>query len=194
MDIISFQDFIRRYYSGEDFIVFDTETTGLNTFHDDIIEIGAAVWGKDGIKETFEELIWVNPNKVTQESQEIHKIPLSSIEAARKPDLVLGDFIRFAGDRALVAHNIKFDFPMLNSNLVRCGLKPYQNEQVVCSLQFAKEQMLPMKLHLLADHFKVKTQDESLHRALYDVNILIDVLNAIVKKNEPEDMQYSLIL
>lgn len=194
MQIISFQDFIRRYYSGEDFIVFDTETTGLNTFHDDIIEVGARRWNKDGPQDTFEELIWVNPNKISQAAWEIHKIPMEEIEKARKPEEVLADFLEFCEDRPLVAHNIKFDFPMLNSNLVRSGLKPYQNDQVVCSLIYAKEQMLPGKLEELAKYCKVKTESAALHRALYDVNVLIEVLTTLMKEHEPEEIQYSLVL
>ena len=194
MDIIPFQDFIRRFHSGEDFIVFDTETTGLNTFHDDIIEVGARKWSKDGPGESFEELIWVNPNKMTQAASEIHKIPTEEIEKARKPEAVLADFMNFCRNRPLVAHNIKFDFPMLNSNLVRSGLKPYQNDQVACSLVYAKEQLLPGKLEELAKHYKVDTKADALHRALYVVDVLIGVLHAIMKENEPEEMQYSLVL
>lgn len=194
MDIVPFQDFIRRYYSGEDFIVFDTETTGLNTFHDDIIEIAARRWNKEGTQEFFEELIWVNPHKMTQAAWEIHKIPMEDVEKARQPDEVLADFMNFCKNRPLVAHNIKFDFPMLNSNLVRCGLKPYQNDQVACSLIYAKEQLLPGKLEELARHYKVKTEIGSLHRALYDVDVLIEVLKTLMKEHEPEEMQYSLVL
>ena len=194
MKIIPFEDFIRRYYSGEEFVLFDTETTGLNTFHDDIIEVGAVKWNKDGSTESFEELIWVNPNKITEAAQQIHKIPAEEIETARKPEEVLKDFVDFCGERALVAHNIKFDFPMLNSNLVRSGLKPYQNDEVACSLIYAKDQMLPGKLSELAEHFKVNTESGSLHRALYDVGVLAKVLEAFMKKNEPDEMQYSLVL
>ncbi|MDH5596465.1 MAG: 3'-5' exonuclease [Candidatus Peregrinibacteria bacterium] len=194
MDIIAFQDFIRRFHSGEDFILFDTETTGLNTFHDDIIEIGATRWNKSGAQESFEELIWVNPNKITQGAWEVHKIPMDEIEAARQPEEVLKDFVEFAGDRPLVAHNIKFDFPMLNSNLVRSGLRPYQNDQVACSLIYAKEQQLPGKLSALAEYYGVETENGALHRALYDVGILAKVLEALLKEYEPEEMQYSLVI
>ncbi len=194
MNILNFQDFIRRYYSGEEFIVFDTETTGLNTFHDDIIEIGAQKWSKNGKSESFSELMWVNPNKISPGAWAVHKIPMEEIEAAQKPSEVLRAFQEFAGDKALVAHNIKFDFPMLNSNLVRNGLKPYQNDDVACSLVYAKQQSLPGKLSKLADHLKIKTKGESLHRALYDVDVLIEVLNRLVKQHEPEEMQYSLLI
>jgi len=194
MKIISFQDFIRRFHSGEEFVVFDTETTGLNTFHDDIIEIAGVVWHKDGILEKFEELIWVNPNKVNNEAQAIHGITPADLEGARKPEKVLNDFIKFAADRPLVAHNIKFDYEILNSNLIRNGLRPYQNDETACSLVYAKEQMIPGRLIELAGYYKVNTEDDSLHRAMYDVKVLIQILNKIMKENEPTDLQYSLIL
>lgn len=194
MKIIPFQDFVRRFHSGEEFIVFDTETTGLNTYHDNIIEIGAVIWKKDGQLKSFEELIWSHPSKLSAEAQAIHGITPEEIEKARKPKEVYADFIDFCGDRALVAHNIKFDYPMLNSNLIRSGMKPYQNDNVACSLVYAKSQMLPGKLSNLAKHFNIETEDGNLHRALYDVNVLVDVLNRFMKDNEPEEMQYSLII
>ena len=194
MKIIPFQDLVRRYYSGELFVVFDTETTGLNTYHDDIIEVAGSVWKKDGSVETFEELIWTNPNKMTSGAQAIHGISTEEVEKARKPDEVFNDFIKFCADRPLVAHNIRFDFPMLNSNLVKSGLKPYQNDEVACSLIYAKAQMLPGKLIELATHYKIEMDTDNLHRAMYDVNVLMEILGKIMKENEPEDLQYSLVL
>ncbi|MBU0577187.1 3'-5' exonuclease [Patescibacteria group bacterium] len=194
MKIVPFQDFIQRYYSGEEFVVFDTETTGLNTYHDDIIEVAGAIWQKDGEIKTFEELVWTNPRKVTGEAQAIHGISVEEVEKARKPEEVFGEFVEFCENRPLVAHNIRFDFPMLNSNLIRSGLKPYPNEEVMCSYIYAKEQMLPGKLIDLASHYKVKTDSDNLHRAMYDVNVLMEILNKVMKENEPDDMQYSLIL
>lgn len=194
MKIIPFQDLVRRYYSGEEFVVFDTETTGLNTYHDDIIEVAGSIWKKDGSVETFEELIWVSPNKMTSGAQAIHGISAKDVEDARKPDEVFNDFVKFCADRPLVAHNIRFDYPMLNSNLVRNGLRPYQNDEVACSLVYAKEQLLPGKLIELAKHYKVEMDTDNLHRAMYDVNVLLDILGKVMKENEPEDLQYSLIL
>jgi len=194
MKIIPFQDLIRRYYSGEEFIIFDTETTGLNTYHDDIVEVAGTIWRKNGEAETFEELIWVSPNKMTSEAQRIHGISAKDVENARKPDEVFGDFVKFCADRPLVAHNIRFDFPMLNSNLVRSGLRPYQNDEVACSLVYAKEQMLPGKLIELAMHYKVEMDTDNLHRAMYDVKVLLEILGKIMRENEPEDLQYSLVL
>lgn len=156
MQIISFEDLIRRYHSGEGFILFDTETTGLNTYHDDIVEIGAVIWQKGVEPQSFQEIIKVNINKMSEGAWKIHKIPQEEIESAREPKEVLSDFIQFCGNRSLVAHNIRFDYDILNSNLIRNSLTPYPNNQVACSLAYAKEQGMPGRLMDLAQHYNVK--------------------------------------
>ena len=194
MQIIQFQDLVRRYHSGESFVLFDTETTGLNTFHDDIVEIAGMIWQKNGEMKTFQELISVNMNKMTEGAWKIHQIPREDIEKARPANEVLSDFMKFADGKALIAHNIRFDFDMLNSNLIRNELQPYSNNQVACSLAYAKEQSMPGKLIDLAKHYQVNIKTDNLHRALYDVEVLMQVLNIMMKEHEPADLQYSLIL
>lgn len=194
MQLILFQDLVRRYYSGEGFVLFDTETTGLNTFHDDIIEIAGLIWQKGKEPITFQELMSVNINKITEGAWEVHKIPKEEIEGARAPSDVLKDFVDFCEGRPLVAHNIRFDYDILNSNLVRTGLTPYSNDQVGCSLVYAKEQSMPGRLSELADALKVNVDSRNLHRALYDVRVLKEILDCMMKEHEPEEMQYSLIL
>jgi len=194
MKLISFTDLVRRYYSGEEFVLFDTETTGLNTYHDDIIEVAGTIWQKDAEPKSFQDLIKVNTNKISPGAWMVHKIPKADIESAREAEQVLAEFVDFCGNRPLIAHNIRFDFDMLNSNLIRNGLKPYQNDQVACSLAYAREQDMPGKLSNLADHYQVDLESSNLHRALYDVEVLMDILNKMMKEHEPQEMQYSLIL
>lgn len=193
MRIIDFQDFIRRYYSGEGFILFDTETTGLNTFHDDIIEVAGMTLKKGESPRSFQKLMKVNINKISEAAWEVHKIPEEEILAADEPNQVLKEFVDFCEDRTLLAHNIRFDYEMLNSNLIRNGLKPYQNDHVACTYAYAKNQNMPGKLSNLARHYQVKVQDSNLHRALYDVKMLLEVAQKMLKEHEPEEMQYSLI-
>lgn len=193
MKTIGFEDFIRRYYSGEGFVLFDTETTGLNTFHDDIIEVAGMTWQLGEEPRAFQKIMNVNINKISEAAWEIHQIPKDEIEAAPPADLVLREFVDFCDGRTLLAHNIRFDYEMLNSNLIRNGLVPYSNDQVACTLVYAKEQGMPGKLSDLARHYKVQVKDSQLHRALYDVQMLMEVVNLMVKEHEPQEMQYSLI-
>ena len=194
MQLIPFKDLVRRYHSGEGFVLFDTETSGLNTFHDDIIEVAGIIWQKGRDPKVFQEVLNVNINKINEGAWKIHKIPKEDIEKARQPNEVLSDFLKFCDNRPLVAHNIRFDFDMLNSNLTRNGLKPYQNDQVACSLIYAKEQGMPGRLLDLADFYKVRIEQVNFHRALYDAQILMEVMNRMMKEHEPAEMQYSLIL
>jgi len=193
MRIIPFDEFIRRYYSGEEFVLFDTETTGLNTFHDDIIEVAGVIWNKEGIKSSFQELIAVSPHRLHNAAQAVHGITEEDIKDARMVEHVLGDFTNFCNNRALIAHNIRFDFPMLNSNLVRNGLRPYPNDDVLCSLEYARSNMMPGKLSELAKHLNVEFDKTSLHRAMADVVLLSEVMRKIMKSNEPKEMQYTLV-
>ncbi len=190
---ISLEDLVRRYHSGEGFVVFDTETTGLNTYHDDIIEIGAMVWEKGKDPVNFQELIKVNTAKISPEAWAVHQIPEDEILAARNPEEVLKDFIDWTENRSIIAHNAKFDYDFLNSNLIKAGMKPYQNDDVACTLVYAREQGKPGKLGELAKHYNVSVEGDNLHRALYDVQVLMEVLNKIMAENEPEEMQYSLV-
>ena len=194
MQLIPFHDLVRRYFSGESFVIFDTETGGLNTYHDDIVEVAGVIWQKGQELQKFQELIRVNTNRMSEGAWNIHKIPKEEIDKARSPQEVLSDFIRFSDGRVLVAHNAKFDYDILNSNLIRSGLKPYQNDWVADSLAYAKEQLKPGKLSDLAAAHKIKVSGHNLHRALYDVHVLMEVMNAMMKENEPKELQYSLIL
>ncbi len=194
MQFVSFQDLIRRYYSGESFVIFDTETTGLNTYHDEIVEIAGAIWELREEPQIFHELLRVNPHRISPGAQAVHQIPLAEIQAARPAPEVLRDFVEFCGRRTLIAHNAKFDFDMLNYNLIRHGFTPYPADQVVCTYRYSQEQKLPGKLENLATHYKVDLQTIRLHRASGDVAVLTQILNTMMKQYEPKEMQYSLIL
>lgn len=193
MQIIPFQDFIRRYYSGEGFVVFDTETTGLNTYHDDIVEIGAVTWKKGESPKEFNKLLKINLSKMTDGARQVNQITDEEILAADDPTQVLQEFMEFCGGNTLLAHNIRFDYDILNNNLVRYGLNPYPNSHVACSLQYSKDQQRPGKLSELAKSYRIKPKTENLHRALYDVQILCEVMDKMMKEHEPQEMQYSLI-
>ena len=101
MQLISFENLVRRYFSGEGFVLFDTETSGLNTYHDDIIEVGAMIWQKGVEPKTFQKIMKVNINKISEGAWAIHKIPREEIESAPEPNQVLSEFLEFCGGRSL---------------------------------------------------------------------------------------------
>jgi DNA helicase-2/ATP-dependent DNA helicase PcrA len=161
----------------ETVVVFDTETTGLNVFEDDIIQI-AAVKIKDGkILKNSEFAVLLKTDK---------RIPLMlknglanpMIEAYRngKPmerrDALL-QFIRYVGDCRLCGHNVDFDTTILKCNLEREGLEeqsgmlaPAIDTLALCKLLFPFHRTY--NLASLLDLFKIDAKNS--HLATDDVN------------------------
>ena len=116
------------------FVVFDTETTGLNPSRgDEIISIGAIVVAESRIvaEEVFETL--VDPGRpVSAASTRIHG--LTNEDLARQPsiDEALVAFGRFTEEAVLAAHNASFDMEFLRRKEGTTGIAFRQ--PVLCTL------------------------------------------------------------
>jgi DNA helicase-2/ATP-dependent DNA helicase PcrA len=121
-------------------VVFDTETTGLDTENDDIIQIAAVeiVKGKPG--KSFE--CYFATDKDLSPTQTIHNISNEHLEqkATNKKE-GLNAFLDFIADDALLAHNIRYDYSILNSNLLRVGLNMVDQEvnPLFCTLILTRQ-------------------------------------------------------
>ena len=97
------------------FVVFDSETTGLNPAKDDVVQLGAVriVNGKIIATETFETL--VNPGRpIPSQSSKVHGITDDMVAEAPDFDRAGAAFQSFVGNAVLVAHNAPFDMAFLN--------------------------------------------------------------------------------
>ena len=105
------------------FVVFDTETTGLNTQMDKLIEISAVRVENGKVTEAFDTFVdpaMPIPSKVV----ELTGINDGMVAGAPDPDTALKQFLEFAGDRVLVAHNAHgFDIPILQAAARRAGVE-----------------------------------------------------------------------
>lgn len=101
-------------------VALDLETTGLNQYEDDIIEIGAASFRDGELLDTYQTLI--NPGRSIPER-------VTAITGIRSDDLigcpavreVLPDLRRFIGAHPVVAHNVEFDLGFLKRFDVATG-------------------------------------------------------------------------
>ena len=107
------------------YVVFDTETTGLNPSQgDEIIQLGAIriINGRLLYDEIIDQL--VDPRRsVPPESVAIHGIDPSRLVGQPTIEKVLPHFHKFAEGAVLVAHNAAFDMRFLELNERRTGLR-----------------------------------------------------------------------
>jgi len=107
------------------FVVFDTETTGLNPSDgDEIIQIGAIriVNGRILHDETIDQL--VDPGRsVPPSSVEVHGISPEMLIGQPNIREILPTFHRFCEDSVLVAHNAAFDMKFLQLQEEAVGLR-----------------------------------------------------------------------
>lgn len=147
-----------------DYVVFDTETTGMRPSEgDEIVQIGAVrvINRRILTGETFDRL--VNPGRpVPPWSTRIHGITEDMVGGAARPAEVLREFHRFAGTAVLVAHNaafdmkflslkeseagVVFDHPVLDTFLLSLVLHPNQTEHTLEAIA-ARFGVQPMSRH-----------------------------------------------
>lgn len=95
-----------------EFVVFDTETTGLSGSRDRIVELSAIRFVGGVPTEIFETFI--NPEReISPEASAINHITNDMVANAPTISEVLPSFEAFVGKSPLVAHNLEFDIKFL---------------------------------------------------------------------------------
>lgn len=148
------------------YTVFDIETTGFNAGADSITEI-AAVKVKDG--EMIDEFsTFVNPERnIPKQVQELTHITPDMVKDAPKIDEALKNFLDFAKDTVIVAHNAKFDTSFINYYSKRCGYEA--PKYIIDTLAISREMFEGFENHKLgtiAQNLGVEL--ENAHRAIND--------------------------
>jgi DNA polymerase-3 subunit epsilon len=179
------------YGAGEIFTAFDLETTGLDNRVDSIIEIGAVKFNRQAVLGSYSQLI--DPGfPMPAEAGRVNNI--SDEMLAGKPPIqeTLPEFLRFAADSIILAHNAPFDCGFTNSSLSRLfddGYVPYPALpwRIADTLPLARR-LLPGMAHynlqFLAETLGIRA--EAAHRALDDARLCMEIftyLHAISSTN-----------
>ncbi|SHK33020.1 PolC-type DNA polymerase III [Alicyclobacillus tolerans] len=150
-----------------EFVVFDTETTGLNAREDTLIEIAAVRMRGTEIVDTFSTLI--QPERAySQKVAELTGITPEMLEGQPVLADALPRFREFVGDAVLVAHNAEFDSGFLNQCALRIDM-PQWEQPIIDTLALARI-LFPGEKNYRLKTLTQKLQIELVnhHRALAD--------------------------
>ncbi|MBX3569567.1 MAG: DNA polymerase III subunit epsilon [Rhizobiaceae bacterium] len=159
-------------------IIFDTETTGLDSREDRVIEIGGIeLDNRFPTGRTFHVYINAQGRPVHPDALTVHGI--SDDQLADKPTFpqIAHDFLAFVDGAKLVAHNANFDIGFLNAELARLDLPLLASDRVVDTLALArrKHPMGPNSLDALCRRYGIDNSRRTKHGALLDSELLAEV-------------------
>lgn len=182
-------EFLKAYEQYE-VIVFDTETTGLDVYHDDIIEISAMRVKRGEIVGEVLDL-YIRTEKPILPKLGDKENPMYGIyhekEASNEliePKEALQKFIAFIGDKPILAHNANYDYNILDNCLNRyCGHR-LAEYNTVCFDSLKLMHLLAPGLHsyrleLLIEKYGL--QGKNSHQAIDDVEATVSLMRLCAK-------------
>ena len=187
-----------RAYNEEEIVVFDTETTGLNVFQDDIIEIaairikGGEVVGKplDLYIETDKPILPMLGDKENPMYAIYHE-KMSTGELLSPSD-ALQRFLAYVGTSPILGHNANYDYNILDNNLQRYCKDTMQAHDIRCFDSLKLIRLLAPSLHSyklesLLETFQLAGVNS--HQAIDDVKATVSLVRLCAEKAREKQAQ-----
>lgn len=167
------------------FCVIDLETTGGNHENDQIIEIGMV--RVENLEIADEKNFLIDPGMhIPEFIQKLTSIRQKDVKGCPKIHQVIDEIVDFIGDDIIVAHNISFDLPFLNSVLRRLEKPELQNRNL-CTNVMTKHmipEIMSSNLNYMAQLFEI--DHSKAHRAYDDAmataRLLLKYLDIFIQK------------
>jgi DNA polymerase III epsilon subunit family exonuclease len=171
---------MNRQIDEVEFVIFDTETTGLSPEQGDrIVEIAAVrLKGEERIA-AFATLVNTH-TPVSPGAFQVNHITPEMLATAPEAKEVLPKFLDFIRGSCLCSFNAGFDLGFLNRELELNALPGLGDIVVVDILKMARKMLPGMERYALwfvAERLGIKNQQQ--HRALSDVELTLDVFNQL---------------
>ena len=171
-----------RAYNEEEIVVFDTETTGLNVFQDDIIEIAAIrIKGGEVVGEPLD--LYIETDKPILPMLGDKENPMYTIYHEKmstgellSPSDALQRFLAYVGSSPILGHNANYDYNILDNNLQRYCKDTMQAHDIRCFDSLKLIRLLAPSLH----SYKLESLLETFHLAGVNSHQAIDDVKATV--------------
>tara|TARA_B100000579_G_C22808174_1_gene843719 strand:- start:307 stop:975 length:669 start_codon:yes stop_codon:yes gene_type:complete len=169
-------------------IVLDTETTGLSVKEGHrIVEIGCIEL--DNLIPTSKKFhCYLNPErKVSEKALEVHGYTDEFLSNKKKFKEVVDEFLKFIENKRLIIHNAEFDLSHLNNELALLGKKKLNKENVIDTLELAKNKFpgSGISLDALCKRYRIDNGKRTKHTAIIDCELLAKVYINLIDQKEP---------
>ncbi|MFR5004065.1 MAG: exonuclease domain-containing protein [Thomasclavelia ramosa] len=161
-----------------EYVILDLETTGLDPFCDEIIEISCLKIKDDNIISKYSTL--VKPKyEILEFTTKITGITNEMVKNSPKLKQVLPELVKFIGNSYVVGYNTNFDINFLYDNSLELLNKPFIND-FIDIMRFTKKLYpnLPNhKLKTICEHLQIDLSNH--HRAEFDCLMVLECIKAI---------------
>ena len=192
-----------RAYNEEEIVVFDTETTGLNVFQDDIIEIAAIrIKGGEVVGEPLD--LYIETDKPILPMLGDKENPMYAIYHEKMstgellaPFDALQRFLAYVGTSPILGHNANYDYNILDNNLQRYCNDTMQAHDIRCFDSLKLIRLLAPSLHSyklesLLETFQLAGVNS--HQAIDDVKATISLVRLCAEKAREKQAQQAAFI
>ena len=192
-----------RAYDEEEIVVFDTETTGLDVFNDDIIEIAAIrIKGGEVVGEPLD--LYIETDKPILPMLGDKENPMYAIYHKKmstgellSPSDALRRFLAYVGSSPILGHNANYDYNILDNNLQRYCNGTMQAHENRCFDSLKLIRLLAPSLHSyklesLLETFQLTGVNS--HQAIDDVKATISLVRLCADKAREKQAQQAAFI
>ena len=192
-----------RAYNEEEIVVFDTETTGLNVFQDDIIEIAAIrIKGGEVVGEPLD--LYIETDKPISPMLGDKENPMYAIYHEKmstgellSPFDALQRFLAYVGTSPILGHNANYDYNIVDNNLQRYCNDTMQTHDIRCFDSLKLIRLLAPSLHSyklesLLETFQLAGVNS--HQAIDDVKATVSLVRLCAEKAREKQAQQAAFI
>ena len=176
-----------------DMVIYDLETTGVDTRYANIVEIAAQRLNAVGNEvERYYRLVKPPGGYIPRETTRVHGIDENTVRDCPSIEMVLPELCGFIQDRILIGHNVaEYDNPILERVLqkhLKRGLpNPHYDTLVTARRLFPRQRR---GIQALAEKFGIGY--DRLHRAMDDVEVNRKIFKELIRIDTQKQQVKSL--